>query len=461
MTSTNNQQAHKKETLLLSNAQSQCEEAAREFKDFQNNLNIIIVVADAQSAEAALLEKQSEILALPSGEKLHNLLKAHLTQNNINSQLIGITKHTQKKLMGLTSEEHFNVLIALNTSNHADSESLKGEIYALIWQALSVIDDVKRDVEECITSNDDIITAKWNDAQQASRNMLADIFSGSLLEVKGQRGALKTIAKIRSKACFENLRDYDAQSNPFPIMLETAQMVLDDLHKPDSNIHPIKQALSITSETIETMDENTIRQWQNFIEAAQEMAWGGLSISQILGAAIYTSDNVYNRTSAYMIADTLNTDPTPSLQFEGYNAFVDIDSQQRNHKIACLETLEHLEERQREERNAKAFFEIAMHSCQTLLEGKPNGFCAPALILVGQNIIKTPDITKEEVAGIFSNEINATTWSEIRNMHKEIIALKKQHKEISIKTIIEILRREEHTRESAILVKQLSDMNLE
>ena len=191
------------------------------------------------------------------------------------------------------------------------------------------------------------------------------------------------------------------------------------------------------------------------------MAWAGLSIAQILGAAIYTSDNVYNRTSAYMIADILNTDPTPSLQFEGYNAFADIESQQRNHKIACLETLEHLEERQREGRNAHPFFNIAMHCSQALLDGKPNGFCAPALVLVGQNIAKTPDITKEEVANMFSNEVNTIPWLAIRNMNKEIINLKRQSREVSLKTIVEILRRDEDTRESAILIKQLSDMNIE
>jgi len=206
------------------------------------------------------------------------------------------------------------------------------------------------------------------------------------------------------------------------------------------------------------MDENTVRQWTSFIEPALEMVWGDISIAQILGAAIYTCDNVYNRSAAYMVAEILNTDPAPALQFEGYNAFSDTESQQRSHKLACFETFEYLQTHQYEIQNPNIYFETAQSLCNTLLNGKPNGFCAPALIAMGQHIVKTPDVSREELSGIFSAEINTLQWNTIRDMHILLIEHKMRGENVDINTIIEILRQGEDTRESAILLKHLSDM---
>ena len=242
-------------------------------------------------------------------------------------------------------------------------------------------------------------------------------------------------------------------------MLETVQMIFEDISaSPQGQKDPITNALSIVTETIETMDENTIPQWQNFIAAAQEMAWADLSTSQILGAAIYTSDNVYNRTSAYMIAEILNTDPAPIVQFEGYSAFADIDSQQRNHKVACRETFEYVQTRQMDGQNPDSYFKMAKQSCEMLLDGKPNGFCAPALVAAGQHIEKTPEITKEELSRIYSENINNISWSAIRDLHRSISELRKLNKCNGLNSIVEILRQDDEARDSAILIKQLADM---
>ncbi|NCT40338.1 MAG: hypothetical protein GW778_01575 [Alphaproteobacteria bacterium] len=468
MTSENNKQAHKKnspvledeERALLVSMKTLINDAVQEFHEFNAALNITIVIGGRQDADDAIIEKQSDILALPSGQDIQNTLRSRISEDNFTSSLAALVKTKHKKMMGLAHDTHHHAVLLINASNHLDIKSFAAEIYGSIWKVLSIIDDEKRGVEECIARNDNFITAHWTEMQTASRNVLADIFAGSLLEAKGQMGALKNIAKSRCLSSLKDLKNYDARLNPFPIMLETAQMVFKDFEASSPNTNPITQALKITSEVIETMDENTILQWQNFIVSAQEMAWSGISIAQLLGAAIYTSDSVYSRTSAYMIADILNTDPAPSLQFQGYNAFADPDTQQRNHKIACLDTIEYIENRQLERRNPNPFFKNAIHGCQYLLQGKPNGFCAPALVAVGLSIEQNPEITKEEVANIFRSETNATPWETILNMHRDIIALKKQDIDVDIKTIIEILRQDEDTRDAAILIKKLSDMDI-
>jgi len=458
MTSENTAATHNKPHIDLKNAKICCDQITEEFESFDKDLTLIITISGIQDNNATLIEKQNEILSLPKGQELHNKLKAYLQDSHHTSKAVGIIAQEHKTLLGLKSKQTFTALMVINAKEHIDKQALKTDIYAQIWSALSIIEDIQNENTDFLNIKDNLTTARWNDAQTASRNMFADIFAGSLAELKGQKGALKNLAKKRAIACFEDLQFYHAQSNPLPIMLETTLMVYDDIGMAShGQKNTITTALNITSEIIETMDDNTIAQWQNFITSAREMAWADLSISQILGTAIYTSDNVYNRTSAYMIAEILNTDPAPIVQFDGYNAFADIDSQQRIHKLACLETFEFVQSRQMGGNNADPFFKMALQSCEMLLSGKPNGFCAPALIAAGQNIIKTPDITKEELSRIFSEHINNLSWGAVRDIHKAIIDLRKLNRCDGLNSIIEVMRNDEEARDSAILIKQLTD----
>ena len=105
-----------------------------------------------------------------------------------------------------------------------------------------------------------------------------------------------------------------------------------------------------------------------------------------------------------------------------------------------------------------AHFKMAQQSCEMLLDGKPNGFCAPAMIVIGQKITETPEPTKEETSRIYSKHINNLPWGAIRDLHKTICELRKENKCNGLNSIIEILRQDDETREAAILIKQLADM---
>jgi hypothetical protein len=459
MTSENIEATHNKPHVELDAARKCRGKITTEFEEFDKQLTVIITLSGVQTNQDTLTEKQSNIINLPQGQELFNALKKHIESASPTSQVIGIISQQQKKLMGLKSASRYTALINIDVSQHPDTKSLENDIYAHIWKTLSIIDDIKNKNEALIITSGSLTTTKWNDLQTTSRNLFADIFAGSLTELKGQKGAIKNLTKKRCIACFQELQSYEARANPLPIMLETIQMVYDDVcgarREEKSNI---KKALNITSEVIDTMDENVIRQWQSFIDAAHEMAWAGLSTAQILGTAIYTSDNVYNRTSAYMIAEILNTDPTPVIKFDGYNAFADLDIQQRSHKIACLETFEYAQSRQTFGTTPETYFQMAHQSCDMLLEGKPNGFCAPALILLGQTVKETPDITKEALSEMFAAQMSAMPWAVVRDLHKSITDLRKNNKCKGLNSIIEVLRLDDETRDAAILIKVLADI---
>lgn len=460
MAKVNIEATHNKPELDIKAARAVCDKIQAEFLNFNDDLEIIFILSGIQDSNTALVEKQSNILELPQGQELFNLLKKQLESTSSNSKVVGVVSQEQKTLMGFKTKHQHTAIINIDASECEDEQSLKMVLFNTTWKALSLISDIENNNDSALNKQNQVSTTKWNNAEETSRNMFADIFSGSLAELNGQKGALRSLAKKRALDCFENLAKYDAKSNPYPIMLETAQMIFDDFNETKtSQKNNITTALNIVTEAIETSDENLITQWQSFIETAREMAWADLPISQILGAAIYTSDNVYNRNSAYIIAEILNTDPAPVIEFDGYNAFADIESQQRNHKIACLETFEYVQGRQIEELNPKSYFKMADQSCQMLLEGKPNGFCAPALVAAGKAISENADSSKEELSKIFTSQINSLPWIAIRDLHKTIIDLRKANKVNGLKSIIEILRQDEEARNAAILIKELSDMN--
>lgn len=466
MTSKIIQQTHKKERVELQEAQSSDNKKAKtsrdqiasEFKTFDPELNFIYVICGTQKDDQALLDKQHEILSLPQGQDLFNALKKHLSENIPPSKIIGIVENTQKTMWGLKSTTTYSTIIAINAQELIQEKTLEENIYGLSWMALSTINDIRNNnLSSLSVSKESIYTPKWNDNYKTSQNLFADVFAGSILELNGKKNAIKEITKRKTIACFEDLKGYDALLNPLPNMLETIQMIYEDITNASSSDNNLEVSLNIVSETIDTMDENSIAQWQAFIEPAREMAWAGLPVSQILGAAIYTSDNVYNRTSAYMIAEILNTDPAPIIEFDGYNAFAETETQQRNHKIACLETFEFIQTRQIEKQNPISYFNMAEQSCEMLSTGKPNGFCAPALIACGQKIEATPEISKKELSNIYTDHINALPWPTIRNLHRAITELRKNNRHKGLASIVEILSQDEDTRDAAILINHIRE----
>lgn len=454
MTSENNEQ-----TISIKKARQHCDNIARQLNAHKSNYHIIFTITGAQSNEKAIVEKQSQILQLPHGQNLQNKLKRHLDANNAKSAVVGIITEEKKKMMGLLTQEHYTALVNLNTDSTEDHTILKTDIFGLIWQFISIIKDIESQNERLITKQNDVTSPKWNNLETARRQMLSDAFGASILQINELKTAIKHVAKHRAEESFEQLKSYDAKQYPFPAIMETTELVYQDLfHTRLAKESSFQTALNITEEIKHSIDENTALQWQTFIDPARDMAWAAVPVPQILGAAIYTSDNVYNRSLAQLISEILNSTPTPIIEFDGYNAFSDIDGQKRSHKLACFETFEFALKSGYADERASTFIDFAEQSCEMLLEAKPCGWCAPALFEVAKTLNTSADADKETLFNIFSNEINMMDWNIIRTLNKNLIERKSQDKECNLNSIIDILRQEEETRTAAITIKALQNL---
>ena len=159
-----------------------------------------------------------------------------------------------------------------------------------------------------------------------------------------------------------------------------------------------------------------------------------------------------------MMSETLKIAAAPIIDFSGYNAFADPESQNRAHKMACLETFEYAHLKSLVEQRAATFIDFAEQNCLLLLESKPCGWCAPALVAVAQELNRNKDADKEVLFEIFSNEINAINWSHIRKINKNLIDRRLNNKTNDFNIIIDMLRQEDETRDAALTIKTLKNL---
>ena len=454
MTSENN-----KQTISFKKAKYLSDVISDQLIAYKPNHNVIFVINGSQDNEKAIVERQSEILFLSQGQAIQNKLKKHLDNPSTRSALMAVIIEEKKKVMGLMSQKTYTAVINLDTTNINDETIIKSNIYGLIWQFISVVKDINSNNEEFITQQDDTFFPKWNHLEAAKRQMYADAFGASVLQIDDLRTAIKHIAKHQIKELFMDLRTFDAKMYPFPAIMETSQLVFEDLiHARGHKETSFQTATKIVDEIDYSIDINTALQWRNFIEPAREMAWARVAVTHILGAALYTSEDVYNRSLAQLVSEILNCEPAPIIEFDGYNAFADADNQNRAHKMACLETFEFAMKTGTLEEKAATFIDFAEQSCDMLLQSKPCGWCTPALFEVAKTLNTSVNTDKETLSKIFSKEINIMDWNIIRMLNKNLIDRKSQGKKCDLDSIIDILRQDEETREAAINIKALQNI---
>jgi hypothetical protein len=454
MTSENN-----KQTLETKKIRSYCDSIARELNEFSSTYNVIVIITGAQSNSDALLEKQSEILELPHGQNFFNKLKTYLSSSTPHSGVVGIITENKKALLGLQSKERFTAIVNLDAAGLEEEAQIKEDVYALIANFISITEDIKNKNESLFSVHNEITAPKWTEVENATRNILADTFAGAIMQLNGNKTAFRNIAKRRAHDSFTRLQFYDATAYPFPTIMETAILAYEDvLASAHIKDNAFKIAINTAQEVRQSLEENAVLQWQSFIRPAREMAAADIPIQQILGAAVYTSDNVYNRTFAHMIAEIINCDPAPIIQFDGYNAFADLESQQRAHRIACLEILDFAMQESLGRDKPVIYIEIAEKNCQMLFEGKPCGWCAPAIFEVAKTLNADPNTTKERISEIFSEHTHMLQWDVIRIVHRNLLGMRAQGKEITFNTLIDILRQEDETRDAAISMKTLQNL---
>lgn len=437
-----------------------CEEIEKEYPQF----TFICIAYQDDDLAKHITTKTKNILKHPAGESLAFELKNLKPKDSTAIECIGLSYGKKKSLFGLLSKTEILTGFLINANAFETLEEVKTELCGQIWKMLKLHDDIQNKDEARYRPQNNIFLPKTNGIEHAKSNMLSDVFAGSYMELSGRRNALKDLAKQRCERALGKTQNFIPKDHPFPTALDSTIMVFQDMNEENTKATPAKTARLIAQEIAETFDDNVIKRWQAFIESAQEMIWSGTSIPDTLGAAIYTSENAYNRSNAYLAAEIIKTQTTQMTGFEGYNPFSDIEIQERQHMKRCEERFQPLMSQIALSANADQFLKIAHQQCLDLLHGNPVGWDAPALAAAGFAYTNKKD-EKDEAASplekasqAYRDSTQIFQWKNVKNLHRALIQHQRRGKTPTLNTIIEILAQGENSREAAMTIKKLFDL---
>ena len=276
--------------------------------------------------------------------------------------------------------------------------------------------------------------------------MLGDAFCAVILEITGHKNAIRDLARKRSLMALQPVRGYNAEEYPYPITADAVQVVFDELGDIISKTKPVTHAIEIAQEIDITYDDNSIRQWGAFATAAQEMAWLDFDKNKILGTSIYTSEDPYVRSTAYLVAEALNLKPAPLTDLGSYNPFTDQEVNERLHNRKCEESFEDIIAKMALDYDEHLFLSEIRRQNQRLMEGYPIGWCAYALLQaseVFQNANPENQHPTELAANKFHETYRALGWESLRAICHKVMTSRRQGLEISPAVIIEFCEKEE------------------
>ena len=414
-------------------------------------LKTIFIIYEYGQYENALNAKLPDIQKHPAGTCLAEKLKT-IKPDSKNLVTFGAIARPQKHtLPGFLWRKKSIVCLYVNADAFDNEEEAKLTLYHNIFLTLHLYETLKT-----APPNENAISITSYPKDASYLNMLGDAFAAFFFELSDRTGMIKTLAKKRCLQSLEKTLKYPAEIMPFPIIIDMANLVFKDMKHQKQKALPL--AYAMTKEVELTCDDNITRQWLSFIGPAIEMAWSNASIKDILGAAAYTSESVFNRSIAYLISEILTTEPTSLNNLPSFNPFMDIEAQDRLHKRRCQEKLE-ASISNNAKADTKTLLKAAKKQCDQFLDGNIIGWCAPALIEAALKIELHKNTAKcrEEIQLVFQNTAYNLSWPAVKAVHHDLTNLRRNGQTATIVDMIEFLRRDEQSRDAALSLKKLSD----
>ncbi len=299
--------------------------------------------------------------------------------------------------------------------------------YSLAWKAIDLYLKYKQGQTDSYNlNNEDLLTPIHTLANRLRANLISECFAAMLMEQQGDTGTIPKLMKKRSHLCLNKIEKTTPELHPFPISYDATRLVFNDLQNKDPDkTQLLAHTLFMADEIDGTCDDIILKQWREFCYATQEMAWMDRSRNEILSAATYSSDDPHMRTTAYIIAEALNTDVTPLNNPQYHNPFADQEKYERLHKKTALTMFEQLIITATQEGRPELLMQQALQQNTRLLAGDIIGWCAPALIKTC-NAYSKEDIRIELLQELFANILHDTKWSDICKLNRFIMLKKRQ-----------------------------------
>lgn len=409
-----------------------CNDVRREAYGEFSDLKMVFVTYEPGKALAALQGKRHEISQATNADDVFKHLEGALNENFAQSCFFRLHQTLVKKLTPPFRRKQFTAIFLINSQHFHEQEDVRHWLYQNLWHALELRKNYESKNKDAYIDDKAILKPLDDRTRLAFTNMLGDCFACILKNLKGRDGHISSMSRQRAKETTQRIFHHDSALFPLPIAAEAAQIVFEDLY--DTNMQankPFTLAAQMAEEVAYTFDANTINKWQNFANRAQEMAWMGHDKNEILSTAVYTSEDAYVRSMAYLVAETLNISPQLHKELSTHNPFADQDVNEHTHQKKAQTIFNNIIH---EPNPAEKLLKHATTQNQNLLNGNVFGWCAHALleaIMPFQDIqakdINTTNLSSER----FDKGLNEVQWSTLVKLNRIILGLKRERVEIT------------------------------
>ncbi len=415
-----------------------------EFKDF----DVLFVPYKSGQAPRAFLEKQS-ILAEHAGNlDAVSYLNVQIDDDFKQSFFAGFCASQKKGVIPFLKKDFWMGIVFINADTFENIEDARQYLYIQIFHILMLRQDIKDQKTDFYVELYDLIKPQLSSLEKTKRNMLGDCFGAIIEALDGQLGFIKSLARKRALSALTFKPCHVPELYPYPITSEATQIVFEEFIYERIKNKSFSVAVEFAHEIGVTYDDTSLNQWIMFTRNAQDLATLGYDKNKILSTAIYTSEDPYIRSTAYLVSEILNLDPAPTGEIKDYNPFTNDDTNARLHKKICLNEFSLINERVTPDDLAKTYFDLALDQNKNLLNGHAIGWSAHAYSVLSEYTITEYEAysQKSPHAPNFNDLIELVSIEHLMMLQKTLVLRirKGLHNDVSILYKMLTFLREKH-----------------
>ena len=355
-----------------------CKEITFEIEQAFEGLSLYFVIHHVGKMREAIALAEHEIVSHPAGNAARAIIRKH--SKGEHSSFLGLAISNENKMMGFKKIDHLLGLFNVNANEFESEDQVRAEVYHLAWHAVDLY-EIRQEPNYRRKFKSGPMVPKRSPLNLSKAHLQADAFSAALSTLKGNTNALDLIAKKRGKQALIPINDFKAEDYPSIIAKDACKFAIEEmLQTPVSKEEHIRTARQISLDVGQTFDEANIQQWWDFSIPAQDMAWRGFTMEEVLGAAINICEDPFVRSIGYLIQECTDIEPATSDSMQHtYNAFLDPEVNLKLHREMVDTIFEDAIAQGIDDSSSRALLDAANKQNEHLTEGRFLGWCANAL----------------------------------------------------------------------------------
>ena len=344
-----------------------------------------------------------------------------------NASFPGIVSGVEKSMFGFKTHFSFLGFVTVNIDSYQNMEECLMDLYHFTAQAL----DTYQTIEPKTLNTSDagiILQPKRNLMVLCQENLKSDIFSALMMHNKGIPTPVQQLARMRGKRSLIAQNFYRPEDYPFVIATDVVDFSIENFFK--SSTRSLKSILHLAEKIAASFDKFNLKIWMTFVGHAQTMALTGFTEEQILGTAIYTSQDPFIKATGNVVAEITNIRPEPPATISNTaNPFADDATNKANHIRMVGEIFEHALMHAIEAESSLPLERMANNQNEALLKGRVLGWCANAM----QSTARTFDMTLKKgsapgpISRIeFQRVASQTDWESLNDLNNYVMSQRRQ-----------------------------------